>query len=61
MKPDMDVAEGRKVCPQAELHTEYDGPYAGFTPWAVQKAKTHRVSQCPGCGLWRVWTPKEPE
>lgn len=37
------------------------GP-AGFLEWgrwAKEMERTHVHRQCPGCGLWEVWEPKE--
>jgi hypothetical protein len=33
--------------------------YIGWHDWAKRKAETHDQRQCPDCGLWAIWTPKE--
>lgn len=32
-----------------------------FLEWAEEMEKTHVNEQCIGCGLWKIWTPKEPD
>jgi hypothetical protein len=27
--------------------------------WSKQMYKTHLCVQCPQCGLWKVWLPRE--
>ncbi len=52
----------KKVCPTAELHdpeVEFGIPAdVMFNDWARQKATTHRLMKCQGCGLWKIWEPK---
>jgi hypothetical protein len=48
------------LCPQAELH--FPGVTEGYIArqaWAEQMMKTHRQRRCPGCGLYKIWVPKE--
>lgn len=37
---------------------EPDG-YLGWHEWVEKHAETHDQRQCPDCGLWAVWAPKE--
>lgn len=32
--------------------------YLAWHEWAEKKAKTHKSTRCPGCGLYKVWVPK---
>lgn len=47
-------------CPQADLHAP-DQPtgYRAWHAWAEEMSKIHRQKRCPGCGLYKIWTPKE--
>ena len=33
--------------------------YPDWHEWAAKKSRTHRQEQCPTCGLYHVWVPKE--
>lgn len=33
--------------------------YIAHSAWAEEMLKTHDQIQCPGCGLWTIWKPKE--
>lgn len=49
-------------CRRAELHTPQPGPNAGYVAtagWADQMLETHDQLQCPGCGRWLIWEPRE--
>jgi hypothetical protein len=50
----------REACPNKAAHVtgEPEG-YLSWFEWAELKAKTHRQTKCPGCGLWIVWVPKK--
>lgn len=39
-------------------HTPAPPGYLAWFEWAREMAKTHRQERCPGCGLWKVWTPR---
>jgi len=45
-------------CKQADAHTPSPAPYFAWHEWAERMAKTHKQQRCPGCGLWKIWTPK---
>ena len=57
-KPDYDVMMGRRPCPRAELHTPMPEDYLEWFDAVHDLAPTHTQSKCPGCGLWKIWTPK---
>ncbi len=33
--------------------------YVARQDWFKMMAKTHRQLRCDGCGLWKIWVPKE--
>lgn len=41
-------------------HTDGPAHYNAWHEWAERRAKTHVQTECPGCGLWMIWTPKVP-
>jgi hypothetical protein len=51
------------TCPLQVTH------YEGFVPegyiarqdWMRKMSQTHTQTQCLGCNLWVIWTPKEPK
>lgn len=45
-------------CPNADHHTLHPVGYIADAEWADDMAVTHDQSQCPGCDLWVIWTPK---
>lgn len=47
-------------CPRAGLHTA-SGPagYLQWHEWAKRMSRTHRQRKCPGCGLYKIWEPKD--
>ena len=49
----------QESCPNAANHAESPGGYVQWHEWAAAMKKTHDQSQCPGCGLWLIWTPKK--
>lgn len=57
-KPDYEVMMGRRPCPRAELHYDLPEGYVAWHETVSKLAKTHRQSKCPGCGLWKIWTPR---
>lgn len=48
-------------CPNFVNHTYGPEGYLAWHEWAEAKAKTHRNTKCPGCGLYKIWTPKPPK
>lgn len=40
-------------------HTPAPQGYVARAEWAERMSRTHEQRQCPGCGLWNIWTPKE--
>lgn len=55
---DWDVLAGNTTCSREELHTDPDKGMP-YLVWNERMMKTHRPRQCPGCGLFKVWEPKE--
>ena len=55
------IAQRRATCPNQNAHVK-DAPsgYLQWHAWAERKAKTHTQSKCPGCGLYLIWTRREP-
>jgi hypothetical protein len=51
----------KKPCPQEHLHTEAPQGYLPWVEWAEKMSKTHVQEKCPGCGLFKIWRPKEPD
>lgn len=47
------------LCPHAEDHTPAPEGYIQWHAWAQDMRKTHRQRRCAGCGLFRVWEPKQ--
>ncbi len=46
-------------CRRASLHVPRPEGYVAAWAWAEQMLETHDQHQCPGCGRWLVWEPKE--
>lgn len=46
-------------CPNARNHTEGPTNYVGHFEWRTEMSKTHKVTRCPDCLRFRIWTPKE--
>lgn len=46
------------VCEDEARHTKCPTGYNQWHEWASRKAKTHRQTQCPKCGLWAIWIKK---
>lgn len=59
-RPDYGVLLGLKVCPRAELHSPDIPAGPDWEPTVLAKQKTHRLTKCPGCNLYKRWEPKEP-
>lgn len=47
-------------CPDFWAHTPGPQGYSEWFEWADQMAPTHKQRQCPGCGLYAIWTPRGP-
>lgn len=45
-------------CTNAAKHTDGPDGYAAWHEWAERMGKSHVQSRCPGCGYWKIWTPK---
>lgn len=43
-------------CPNQAAHTGDLLGYGGV----VRMSRTHDQHQCPGCGIWAIWTPLPP-
>lgn len=48
-----------ELCPAAKRHTKHPEGYLAHAEWAERKARTHRQTKCPTCGLWAIWVPKK--
>lgn len=46
--------------PDCEPHTPSPEGYVAFSEWSELMGATHTQRQCPGCGLYLIWEPKEP-
>lgn len=46
-------------CPNASQHEPWPRGYGAASEYAEKMMETHNQSQCPSCGLWLIWTPKE--
>lgn len=33
--------------------------YVAWFEWAAEKGKTHKQVRCEGCGLFKVWIPRD--
>lgn len=54
-------AQKREVfCPHFEDHTLSPEGYIQWHAWAEKMSETHRQEKCGGCGLYTIWTPKQP-
>jgi len=45
--------------PECEPHEPLPRGYIARSSWAEVMAMTHTQRRCKGCGLWKIWTPKE--
>lgn len=46
-------------CPNKDHHTPHPEGYLQWHEWANKMSETHEQKQCPSCGLWAIWEPKE--
>ncbi|WP_027933716.1 hypothetical protein [Amycolatopsis thermoflava] len=44
--------------PRCQEHQQPTG-YIDRAEWAEYMLITHDQRQCPGCGLWTIWEPRE--
>jgi len=47
-----------KRCPNYWAHTRGPDGDLAWHEWAEEKQKTHKQQQCPGCGLYSIWSPR---
>jgi hypothetical protein len=47
----------REECPPECGRYVQPGGYNAASDWADRMLKDHDQRQCPGCGLWSIWTP----
>jgi hypothetical protein len=53
------MREVEPLCPQVDQHTPAPDGYVAWHEWAEEMhAKGYRTKRCPGCGLYKIWTPK---
>lgn len=41
-----------------DLHTTAPGTLDEWVPWVAEMKRTHRLTKCPRCGLFKVWVEK---
>lgn len=46
-------------CPNMMDHTDGPDGYLQWHDWARRMSKNHRQSKCAGCGLYKIWTPRQ--
>lgn len=57
--PDMDdMVKTNPECPNAAAHDLHPRGYVAHHMWMRERIKTHRVSRCPDCGLFVIYTPR---
>jgi hypothetical protein len=47
-----------ECCPNAAEHTDGPSGYVAWFEWAARAAKKSKQTRCPGCGLFKIWTPR---
>lgn len=47
-------------CPNNAQHEPHPRGYIAHCAWAEAATLVADQHQCPGCGLWKIWTPKAP-
>lgn len=45
-------------CPNVAQHEPWPRGYCESSEYADKMMETHDQSQCSGCGMWLIWTPK---
>jgi len=50
-------------CPHFWAHTPKPpiSDERALDAWMDEMLKTHRQRECPGCGLFAIWTPRKPD
>lgn len=56
---EINIFDRRPGCPNAAQHEPWPRGYIQASDYADEMMKTHDQAQCPGCGLWEIWIPKE--
>ncbi len=56
---DEDPKPDTSDCPNNAAHEPWPEGYIASSEYADKMMQTHDQSQCPECGAWRIWTPKE--
>jgi hypothetical protein len=46
-------------CPNNDAHEPWPKDYIASSEYADLMMQTHDQAQCPDCGLYKIWTPKE--
>lgn len=46
-------------CADRANHTPSPAGYNEWHEWAERMKETHDQTQCPTCGFWAIWTPRE--
>lgn len=61
MRGNLAVLAGRERCPRDDQHTPRPtfSKKLRFLDWAREQERTHRLTQCEGCGLYVIWVPLE--
>jgi hypothetical protein len=57
--PGMPLVTPPATTPDCEPHEPHPAGYVADSEWADAMMETHTCRQCSGCGLWRIWEPKE--
>lgn len=48
-----------EACPNVGAHVMEPIDRREWAQWLAGMLRTHISSQCPECGLWVIWVPKE--
>jgi hypothetical protein len=48
-------------CPNFAKHIEGPRSYVDRFEWRTEMSKTHKVSRCPDCLRYVIWTPKNDQ
>lgn len=48
-------------CPNNAAHEPWPRGFLSSMAYAEKMLKTHDQSQCPACGKWAIWTPKQSQ
>ena len=57
--PEREYFRGLRILEQTIYKPGDPAPtgYLAWHEWAEKKARTHRQTRCPGCGLYKIWKP----